>query len=342
IGNVTRDKYIGYVWHKAPVQSLAEAKTKQLVVGGTSVGGLGIDGAIVLKDIFGYKLKIVSGYKTSNEVKIALERGEVEGTLGNALSSLNQTDWLAKKLVRIIVQHGSSKHRELADVPLLRDLARDDAERQMIDILNVRDEITRPYLAPPGFSPGGGFDLNARVLARHIGRHIPGNPTVAVQNMAGAGSLTAVHYLDLSAPKDGTVLDIFNFGNIGDSRLHPEKIKVDFRKFNWIGSISQDLTVCYVWHAFGVNTMADLKAKPQVHMGLTGMGSSSDTNQRILKSIFGVRVQQVAGYPGSAEQRIAIERGELDGDCGAWSSIPLEWIEGRKIVPVIRSSPSIA
>jgi tripartite-type tricarboxylate transporter receptor subunit TctC len=193
-----------------------------------------------------------------------------------------------------------------------------------------------------GFSPGGGFDLNARVLARHIGRHIPGNPTVVVQNMPGAGSLTAVHYLDLSAPKDGTVLDIFNFGNIGDSRLHPDKIKVDFRKFNWIGSISQDLTVCYVWHSFGVKTIADLKAKPRVHMGLTGMGSSSDTNQRILKSIFNVRIQQVAGYPGSAEQRIAIERGELDGDCGAWSSIPQEWIDGRKIVPVIRSSPSIA
>jgi tripartite-type tricarboxylate transporter receptor subunit TctC len=193
-----------------------------------------------------------------------------------------------------------------------------------------------------GFSPGGGFDLNARVLARHIGRHIPGNPTVVVQNMPGAGSLTAVHYLDLSAPKDGTVLDIFNFGNIGDSRLHADKIKVDFRKFNWIGSISQDLTVCYVWNTFGVKTIADLQAKPRVHMGLTGMGSSSDTNQRILKSIFGVRIQQVAGYPGSAEQRIAIERGELDGDCGAWSSIPLEWIEGRKIVPVIRSSPSIA
>jgi len=193
-----------------------------------------------------------------------------------------------------------------------------------------------------GFSPGGGFDLNARVLARHIGRHIPGNPTVVVQNMPGAGSLTAVHYLDLSAPKDGTVLDIFNFGNIGDSRLNPDKIRIDFRKFSWVGSISQDLTVCYVWHGFGVKTIADLKSKPRVHMGLTGMGSSSDTNQRILKNIFGVRVQQVAGYPGSAEQRIAIERGELDGDCGAWSSIPLEWIEGRKIVPVIRSGPTTA
>src|SRR5258705_3871463 len=80
-----------------------------------------------------------------------------------------------------------------------------------------------------GFSPGGGFDLNARVLARHIGRHIPGNPTVVVQNMPGAGSLTAVDYLDLSAAKDGTVLGLFNFGNIGDSRLQPHKIKGDVR-----------------------------------------------------------------------------------------------------------------
>jgi tripartite-type tricarboxylate transporter receptor subunit TctC len=193
-----------------------------------------------------------------------------------------------------------------------------------------------------GFSPGGGFDLNARVLARHIGRHIPGNPHVVVQNMAGAGSLTSVHYLDLTAPKNGTVIDIFNFGNIGESRLNPDKIKLDFRKFNWIGSISQDLTVCYVWHAVGVKTLAELQKVSRVHMGLTGMGSSSDTNQRILKNIFKVPVQQVAGYPGSAEQRIAIERGELDGDCGAWSSIPLEWIEGHKIVPVIRSGPLFA
>src|SRR5262245_59403879 len=153
IGNATRDKYLGYVWHTAPVQSLEEAKTKQLVVGGSSVGGLGIDMAIIMKEVFGYKLKIVSGYKNSNEVKIALERGEIEGTLGNAFSSLNQTDWLARKLVHIIVQHGSSKHRDLPDVPLFRDVARDDAERQMIDLMNVRDEITRPYVAPPGIPP---------------------------------------------------------------------------------------------------------------------------------------------------------------------------------------------
>src|SRR5262249_49970384 len=161
-----------------------------------------------------------------------------------------------------------------------------------------------------GFSPGGGFDINARVLAPHIGRHIPGHPPVVVHTRAGAGSTTAVQHLDLSAPKDGTVIDIFNFGNIGEARLNPDKLKVDFRKFNWIGSISHDLTVCYVWHTFGVKTLAELKAKPQVHMGLTGMGSSSDTNQRILKSIFGVRIQQVAAYPATAHQPTPIDRGD--------------------------------
>src|SRR4051794_41528266 len=79
-----------------------------------------------------------------------------------------------------------------------------------------------------GFSPGGGFDLNARVLARHIGRHIPGNPTVVVQNMAGAGSLTAVHYFDPSGPQDGTALHIFNFWQIRGSPLPPPKNKIDF------------------------------------------------------------------------------------------------------------------
>jgi tripartite-type tricarboxylate transporter receptor subunit TctC len=190
-----------------------------------------------------------------------------------------------------------------------------------------------------GFTPGGGFDLNARLLARHMGRHIPGNPDVIVQNMPGAASLKSVLYLDTTAPRDGTVIATFNFGQIGDSRMMPEKIKVDFRKFAWIGSISQDLTICYTWHALGIKTLAELQRHGTVHMGLTGVGTSSDVNQKILKEIFKVQVQQVAGYPGSAEERLAVERHELDGDCGAWSSIPQEWIEGAKINPVVRSAP---
>jgi len=186
-----------------------------------------------------------------------------------------------------------------------------------------------------GFTPGGGFDINARLLARHIGRHIPGNPTIVVQNMPGAAGLNSAQYLDTAAPRDGTVIDIFNFGNIGDSKLMSDKITTDFRKFQWIGSIAQDLTVCYVWHAFGSRNLAELKARS---VGRTGIGSSSDLNQRILKNIFGVRIQQISGYPGSAEERMAVERGETDGNCGAWSNIPAEWIEGRKIVPIVRSA----
>jgi len=192
-----------------------------------------------------------------------------------------------------------------------------------------------------GFTPGGGFDLNARLLARHMGRHIAGNPDVIVQNMPGAASLKSVLYLDTTAPRDGTVIATFNFGQIGDSRMMPEKVKVDFRKFGWIGSISQDLTICYTWHALGIKTLGELQRHGTVHMGLTGVGTSSDINQKILKEIFKVPVQQVAGYPGSAEERLAIERRELDGDCGAWSSIPQEWVEGAKINPVLRSGPIV-
>jgi tripartite-type tricarboxylate transporter receptor subunit TctC len=190
-----------------------------------------------------------------------------------------------------------------------------------------------------GFTPGGGFDLNARLLARHMGRHIPGNPDVIVQNMPGAASLKPVLYLDTTAPRDGTVIATFNFGQIGDSRMNPEKVKVDFRKFSWIGSISQDLTICYTWHTLGIKSLAQLQRHGTVHMGLTGVGSSSDINQKILRDIFKVAVAQVAGYPGSAEERLAIERRELDGDCGAWSSIPQEWVEGAKINPILRSGP---
>jgi tripartite-type tricarboxylate transporter receptor subunit TctC len=188
-----------------------------------------------------------------------------------------------------------------------------------------------------GFTPGGGFDANARILARYIGKYIPGTPEVIVQNMPGAGSATSVQWLDASAPKDGTVIDIFNFGLIGDSVIQPTKTKIDFRNFAWIGSISEDLTVCYTWGPLGLKTIDDMKKHGQLHFGLTAIGASEDINTRILHSVFGVDVHQVAGYPGSAEERLSIERGELDGGCGAWSSIPDEWIKDDKINAIVRS-----
>ncbi len=193
-----------------------------------------------------------------------------------------------------------------------------------------------------GFSPGGGFDLNARLLARHIGRYIPGNPDVVITNMPGASSVTAMQFLDTRAPKDGTVMDTFNFGLVADSKLFPERVKLDLRNYGWIGSISVDVSSCYTWGALGLKTLDDVRKRPTVHMGDVGPGTSAFVNQNILKKIFGVNVKQVVGYPGSNEQRIAIERGELDGDCGAWASMPADWVEGGKVNALMRSQRALA
>ncbi len=193
-----------------------------------------------------------------------------------------------------------------------------------------------------GFSPGGGFDLNARLLARHIGKHIPGNPDVVITNMPGASSVTAMQFLDTRAPKDGTVMDTFNFGLIADSKLFPERVKLDLRNYGWVGSISVDVSSCYTWGALGLKTLDDVRKRPIVHMGDVGPGTSAFVNQNILKKIFGVNVKQVVGYPGSNEQRVAIERGELDGDCGAWASMPADWVDGAKVNALMRSRPALA
>lgn len=192
-----------------------------------------------------------------------------------------------------------------------------------------------------GFTPGGGFDANARMLAKYLGKYIPGNPNVVVQNMPGAASMQSALYLDASAPKDGTVIDTFNFGLIGASKMDPKKVPVDFRNFAWLGSVASDTTVCYAWGKLGIKTLDDMRKHGPLHMGLTEIGSSSDVNQRILKYIMKVDVRQVAGYPGSAEERIGIERGELDGDCGAWASLPKNWIDDKLINPVLRTSTTI-
>lgn len=192
-----------------------------------------------------------------------------------------------------------------------------------------------------GFSAGGGFDINARTLARYIGHHIPGTPNVVVDNMPGASSVTSILYLDNKAPQDGTFIDTFNFGLLSASLLRPNLATLDLRKYSWIGSISEDLTACYVRANLGPKTIAQLKAYGPVHFGTDGVGTSEDINERILRSVLGLDVRQVGGYAGSAQVRLAVERGELDGDCGAWSSLPEDWIKLKKISPISRSGMAL-
>jgi tripartite-type tricarboxylate transporter receptor subunit TctC len=193
-----------------------------------------------------------------------------------------------------------------------------------------------------GFSPGGGYDAYTRLLARHYGRYIPGKPDIVVNNMPGASSLKSVQYLDAGAQKDGTVVTAFNPGLIVQSMTTPQKFPIKLTNYSWIGSVSEDIRVCYMWGATGVKTWDDMLKRDKVIFGETGLGSSAYVNERILKDVFGVKVQQVLGYPGSAEKRLAIERGELDGDCGSFSSIPPDWVRDKKVNVVIRFEQSLA
>ena len=187
-----------------------------------------------------------------------------------------------------------------------------------------------------GFSAGGGYDAYDRGLARHMSKYIPGNPTVIVQNMPGAGSLTAVRSLDLTQPKDGTVMLTFNPGLITHSVVEPGTVRLNFRNFAWVGIFTPDFRVCFSYGANGVRTWADLLAQQQFVLGTTAKGDGAYINAAMLREIFGAPVKQILGFPGSAERRISIERGELDGDCGTFSSIPADWLERRLANPFVR------
>jgi tripartite-type tricarboxylate transporter receptor subunit TctC len=183
-----------------------------------------------------------------------------------------------------------------------------------------------------GFSPGTGYDIYARLLARFIGRHIPGNPTVIAQNMPGAGSLKAVSYIYSVAPKDGSVIATAN----RSAPLEPllGEAQFDGRSFAWLGSIASSASLCATWHTTGIKTWQDALTKPFALAG-EGSGAEPDSFARLLKNLFGAKVKLVTGYPGGNEMNLAIERGEVDGRCGwSWDSIKStrpDWLRDHKI-----------
>jgi tripartite-type tricarboxylate transporter receptor subunit TctC len=191
-----------------------------------------------------------------------------------------------------------------------------------------------------GFSVGGGYDLYARHLARHIGKHIPGNPTIVPQNMAGAGSLRAASFLYSAAPKDGSVFGTFA-RTTGINPLLESGATFDGTKFTWLGSVTDDVSTCVTWETSPVKTWADFLSKP-VTLGGQGPSSEPDIFARLFKNVFGAPVKLVAGYPGTNEITLAMERGEVDGLCGlSWSTIKTRhaaWFRDRKINVLIQSA----
>jgi tripartite-type tricarboxylate transporter receptor subunit TctC len=183
-----------------------------------------------------------------------------------------------------------------------------------------------------GYSAGGGFDLYSRILANHLGRHIPGQPKVIVQNMPGAGSGRAASHLYNVAAKDGSVIALVRAPVI--EPLTNSGANFETTKFTWLGSGASDLTVCALLGNPRVRTMADA-LQNQFTLGGLGPGSDEDMYSKILRKLFGLKIHLVTGYPGGAEMVLAVERGELDGRCGwAYSSIKIskpDWIADKKI-----------
>lgn len=171
-----------------------------------------------------------------------------------------------------------------------------------------------------GFSAGGGYDQYARALAQHFSKHIPGKPQVIVKNMPGAGSLKLAIYMHTVAPRDGTEVATIGRGVPFEDLLKGTKSNFDPIAQNWLGSMNAEASVCVVMGRTGIKTVDDMRGKP-ISFGTQGRGSDSDQFARFVTNMFGLKSKIITGYPGTQESILAMERGEVDGNCGwSWTS----------------------
>ena len=189
-----------------------------------------------------------------------------------------------------------------------------------------------------GFNAGGSYDSYARLLAGEMGKYIPGKPQFVVQNMPGAGSLRAGVYLQKVAPRDGTY-----FGTISSSapvgQLLDPKPLFDAAKVAWIGSATDDNSVCMFWHTSQIKNWKDMLATPFILAG-EGSSANSDMMSFMLRNLFGAKMKLVTGYPGMQDISLAMEREEVDGVCGmSWRLITAahpDWVHDKKLLPVLQ------
>ena len=192
-----------------------------------------------------------------------------------------------------------------------------------------------------GYSAGGAYDLYARVIGRHMGAHIAGNPTLIPRNMEGAGSLRLANWLYRVAPQDGSAFATFGRGIAFDPLLIGKGDQFDAVKFNWLGSANNEVSVCVAMRQSGITKFEDLFAKD---LTVGGTGTSADTDQfpRVLNSALGTHFKIVNGYPGGNDVVLAMERGEVQGRCGwSWSSVKSthkSWIEDKRMIVLIQLS----
>jgi tripartite-type tricarboxylate transporter receptor subunit TctC len=208
---------------------------------------------------------------------------------------------------------------------------------------------SKPFTIVVGHEVGTGFDVYSRVLARHLGRHIPGNPGIVVQNMVGASGIAPANWLYNVAPKDGTVLMTFVHTAAFEPIFGNGAAKFDAAKFTWIGNMDEGVGICGVAKASGVTRFEDLLAKETV-FGSTGATGPLGKYALAVKNLLGAKIKLVAGYQGSASVKLAMNRGEVQGICGlSMSSVTSQWrdeFQSGAFKPILQLSgkphPSLA
>jgi tripartite-type tricarboxylate transporter receptor subunit TctC len=191
-----------------------------------------------------------------------------------------------------------------------------------------------------GYSVGGGYDTYGRLLSRYLGDHIPGRPAVVPQNMPGAGSIKAANYIYGVAPKDGTAIATFGRTIPVAPLLAAAGAAFDGTKFTWLGSISKDTSLCVTWNKSQIKTWDDFLAKPFT-LGGEGAGADPDVFAHLYKNVFGAKSKLVAGYPGTNDVALAMERGEIDGFCGlSWSTLKSrhpDWLNNKSVNIIVQA-----
>lgn len=191
-----------------------------------------------------------------------------------------------------------------------------------------------------GLAAGGGYDTYARLLARHLGKHVPGKPAIIVENMTGAGGLVAANHLYKVAKPDGLTVGHFNGSHMMGQVLGAPGIEFDARKFEFLGAMVKEDVVCGLTKASGITSVEKwMAARVPVKLGGVSLGSPVDNSAKILKAALGLPLQIVSGYKGTAEIRLAADSGELAGACWAWESMRATWragLEAGQVVVVLQ------
>ena len=191
-----------------------------------------------------------------------------------------------------------------------------------------------------GYNPAGTYDVYARLAAKHLPRHIPGNPAIIAKNVPGVGSLKAANFLYEQAPRDGSVIGVISQGAALQQVLKHPAIRYDARRFNWIGRLTSAVEVTIVWHTVPVKTIEDAR-KREVIIGGTSARSSTDTNHKVMNAIAGTRFKMVLGYKGTTGAMLAMERGEVEGSLAVVQNLLIgkpEWLRDKKVSVLVQYS----